>query len=46
MHYADIWASGIVLYAMVYGTLPFDDANLAHLCKVGAYFLTILQSQI
>lgn len=34
MHYADIWASGIVLYAMVYGTLPFDDTNLAHLCKV------------
>lgn len=30
---ADIWASGVVLFAMVYGKLPFDDSNLAKLLK-------------
>lgn len=32
-HAADIWASGVVLFAMVYGKLPFDDSDPAKLLK-------------
>lgn len=28
---ADIWSAGIVLYAMTYGRLPFDDKNIQRL---------------
>ncbi|XP_037911508.1 testis-specific serine/threonine-protein kinase 3-like isoform X1 [Hermetia illucens] len=31
--YSDIWASGVVLFAMVFGRLPFDGSTYAHLVK-------------
>ena len=31
---ADIWSMGIVLFAMSFGRLPFDDSNFNHLLKV------------
>ena len=37
---ADIWSAGIVLYAMCFGYLPFDDPNTAELyrlIKTGTY---------
>lgn len=30
---ADVWASGVVLFAMVYGKLPYDDSDLTKLLK-------------
>lgn len=32
-HFADIWASGVVLYAMAFGRLPYDDSSFPKLIR-------------
>ncbi|XP_039277750.1 testis-specific serine/threonine-protein kinase 4 isoform X2 [Nilaparvata lugens] len=31
--YSDVWSTGVVLYATVFGRLPYDDSNFAQLVK-------------
>lgn len=42
--FSDVWATGCVLFAMVYGRLPFDDRDPTKLIKVSfEIFLTFLR---
>jgi serine/threonine protein kinase len=34
---ADIWSSGVLLFSMVAGRLPFDDDNVQHLLEKVVY---------
>lgn len=38
---SDVWAMGCVLFAMVFGRLPFDDRDPAKLIRVSSMFMTV-----